>query len=256
MKSSTDDDFHSEIAGTGALHPLTAAAKRASAPPPKPPDPIFQVRQQLARQSPQPDRRVAIEAAASPPFEAAMPLLQALGNVPAQLDVAQADALHRRLMGEVTSFQSVCQDARIRYEYIAGASYALCTALDESVGNALFDGGGAEEAGMNLWMARSLAVHFHGDSQGGVKVFRLIGWLALKPQADIDLLELMFVILRLGFEGAYRYGRNGRRELENMQYKIHSMVSTCRRNSTADLAAHWQRVEGFIDQANRAETSA
>ena len=218
----------------------------ASLPPPRPPEPILRTRQELARLPPQPDRLAALQAAASPLFEAARPLLEALARMPAQIDPTKVEVVNRRLVGEVASFQSVCNDARIRTEYIVSASYVLCTALDESVSDSLLGVGGAQPAAANPWMDRSLAVHFHGDREGGAKVFRLVGRLVIEPQAHIDLLELVFAVFTLGFEGAYRHGYNGRRELDNMRHQIRSLVSNCRKNDTAQVFAHWQWVERFI----------
>ncbi|MCR8957936.1 type IVB secretion system protein IcmH/DotU [Variovorax sp. S2] len=206
-----------------AEHELAEAAR-----PPVPPEPILQGPQELARLSPQPDRLEAMRTAASPLFDAARPLLTALAGMAARLDVAQADAVYLRLKEEVALFQSVCNDAGIRYEVILGASYSLCTALDAAAADARVVGSNADDVETHPEATRSLAVHFHGDSNGGAKVFRLVGWLVNKPHAHLDLLELMLVILRLGFEGLYRYAAKGRRELENMQYRLHSMVSTCR----------------------------
>lgn len=224
------------------------AAQRLAAAslPPPPLEPILRTRQELARLPPQPARLVALRAAASPLFEAAKPLLEALARMPAQIDPTRTEVLNRWLLGEVASFQAVCKEACIRTEYIVGASYVLCTALDESVSDSLLGKEGAQPGAANPWMDRSLAVHFHGDREGGSKVFRLVGRLVIEPQAHIDLLELVFAVITLGFEGVYRHGANGRRELDNMRHQIRSLVSNCRKNGTAEVFAHWQFVERFI----------
>lgn len=111
---------------------------KAKAHPPPPPKPVLQTEQVLARQSPQPDRLVAVRAAASPLFEAAGSLLDALPALARRqglLDTALANTLHRRLVGEVASFQSICQDAQLRYEDTVIASYALCTATAHRCGS-------------------------------------------------------------------------------------------------------------------------
>ena len=78
------------------------AQKQAAAThPPPPPKPVLQTEQVLARQSPQPDRLVAVRAAASPLFEAAGSLLDALPALARKqglLDTALANTLHRRLV--------------------------------------------------------------------------------------------------------------------------------------------------------------
>jgi type VI secretion system protein ImpK len=237
----------------------------AKANPPAPPKSVLQSEQMLARQSPQPDRLVAVRAAASPLFEAAGSLLDALpvlARMQGQLDAARGDKLHRRLVTEIASFQSVCQDARLRYEQIVIASYALCTALDEFASNALAAQPGSPidetnprsraEPAASAWMAHSLAVRFHGDAKGGENVFRLIARALIEPEKYIDLLELFFVILRQGFEGLYRHASNGRREMDRMQHRIHDLVNTHRRDGPANLLAHWQQIERSLDASGHA----
>ena len=235
----------------------------AKAHPPPPPKPVLQTEQVLARQSPQPDRLVAVRAAASPLFEAAGSLLDALPALARRqglLDTALANTLHRRLVSEVASFQSICQDAQLRYEDTVIASYALCTALDEFASDALHTPvdetrlqPGTEPAA-SAWMAHSLAVRFHGDAKGGENVFRLIGRVVVEPDKHIDLLELFFVILRQGFEGVYRHAGNGRREMDRIQHRIHDLVNTHRRDGPTHLLAHWQKIERSLDASRRTGT--
>jgi type VI secretion system protein ImpK len=238
-----------------------AQQQAAAANPPAAPKAVLRSQQELSRQSPQPDRLVAVRAAASPLFEAAGPLLDALpvlARRQGQLDITRANNLYRRLVSEIASFQSVCQDARLRYEDIVIASYALCTALDEFASDALrgpvneTSPQPKAEPAASAWMAHSLAVRFHGDAKGGENVFRLIGRVLIEPDKHIDLLELFFVILRLGFEGVYRHAGNGRREMDRIQNRIHDLVNTHRREGPADLLAHWQQIERSLDESSRA----
>lgn len=252
----SDTDFFEELTEAWASHPLIRPSERAAARSREQPKSLLSGRQQLARQSPQPDRLVAVRAAASPLFEAARSLLDALPALArrqGQLDMVRADKLYRQLVSEVASFQSICHDAGLRYEDTLIASYTLCTALDEFASDALaaLPGGTIDEVGLQPkvepaasgWMAHSLAVRFHGDAKGGETVFRFMGRVLMEPDEHIDLLELFFVILRLGFEGVYRHARNGRREMGRIQHHIHDLVDTHRRDGPANLLAHWQRIE-------------
>lgn len=177
-------------------------------------------------------------------------MLDALATMPVELDVAQADVLHARLEQEVISFQSVCQDAKLRYEYIVIASYTLCAALDEAAGKTVW--GGAQSTEVGTWANRQLAVRFHGDTKGGQSVFRMIGFMAgrLRDFPDLlDPLELASVILGLGFEGAYRQSPKGQRILDDMRYRVLSIVDTARRAGPEHLLVHWQGVERFIGES-------
>lgn len=228
-----------------AAEKLTIASQ-----PRKRPEPLLTGPQELARQSLQPDRLVAVNAAPSPLFEAARPLLNALANMPEELDAVQVDALHVGLVQEVISFQSVCQDAKLRYEYIVLASYAICTALDEAAGKTKW--GGAQSTEVGTWAERQLAVRFHGDNRGGRNVFRAVGFMVgrLEVFPDmLDLLELASVILGLGFEGVYRHTLKGQRMLDDIRYRVLSIVDTSRKGGPEHLLVHWQGIERFIGES-------
>jgi len=223
MTADCDDIFPLTDAAPDAAKSVQGArATEAGAIAPKPkPQPILPVQQRLARISPQPDRLVAVLAARVPLLEAARPLLDVLARIPSNPDAWRLNDSHRTLMHEIAAFQSVCQDARFPYEDILATSYVLCTALDEVASNRLL--GGTTESAAQAWAGR-LAPHFHGDNKGGEGVFRLLGHLLRKPQEHLDLLELMVLVLALGFEGIYRNAPNGRRVLHRIREQVYSLV--------------------------------
>jgi len=190
--------------------------------------------------TPREARLAAIKSAKVPLLEAAQPLLRALADMPKSLDLPQINVFHRLLLREVTSFQSLCNDAQIRHEHMVAASYALCTAIDEAAGSTVWGGGQGAEAG--AWASRQLAVHFHEDNKGGDKVFLLIGRLTAQPQEHIDLLDLMFFILAMGFEGRYRNATNGRRDLETIRRRLYEIVRSARGDVPGELSLHWRGV--------------
>jgi type VI secretion system protein ImpK len=219
------------------------AQRLAAAAAPKPqPKPLLTSEQILSRQSPQPDRLVAVQAARIPLIEAARPLLLALVHMPGQLDAGHAGTLHGDLVREVASFQSVCADAFIRKEYITGASYMLCTALDEAAGLPVW----ATDAttGVNIWARRMLAVQFHGDSRGGENVFKFMANLLKRPAEHVDLLELLLIVIALGFEGVYRRAINGKRVLDDIRHTLFSTIRSCRGDGMHP--AHWNVIESLL----------
>lgn len=133
--------------------------------PPPLPEPLLPDNRPLCRETRQPERLKAIQAAASPLIEAARPLLDALVNLPrTPLDSEQMTALHAELTREIAAFQSVCGEARLPETDILMASYALCTALDEAA--CMTSSGSATDEEAGGWAARLLAVQFHGDAEG------------------------------------------------------------------------------------------
>ncbi|MEZ2298760.1 type IVB secretion system protein IcmH/DotU [Variovorax sp. RCC_210] len=215
----------------------------AAANPEARPQPLLASQQPLARLSPQPDRLVAVRASRVLLIEAARPLLLALVRLPERRGAAQADAVHSDLADQVPAFQSVCTDALVRQEYITGASYVLCTALDEkTAGLPPYVTGRAEEPGIRG--QRQLAVRFHGDGRGGQNVFLFMASLLKNPPEHIDLLELLLIVVALGFEGMYRNASNGKRALDEIRHAVFEAVRSCR--GEAVPAAHWSLIENLL----------
>lgn len=185
-------------------------------------------------------RLAAVKAAQNPLLEAAQPLLRALADMPAQLDADSVAVLHRLLEREVTTFQALCSDAKIKHEHVVAASYALCTAIDEAANSTEWGGGRDGDAG--VWAVRQLAAQFHGDTKGGDKFFLLVGRLAASPQEHTDLLELMYQILGLGFEGRFSTETNGRRQLETIRHRLLTLLASARGDVPTELSPHWKGV--------------
>lgn len=192
----------------------------------------------LASEPSSQERLAAVVAAHNPLLEAAQPLLRALADMPAQLSEEGVTVFHRLLEREVASFQSICSSALIKHEHAVAASYSLCTALDEAANSTKWGGGEGTDAG--IWAGQQLAAKFHGDTKGGDKFFLLVGRLAASPQEHIDLLELMYQILGLGFEGRFGTAANGRRQLETIRHQLFSLLGTARGDVPQDLSPHWK----------------
>ena len=54
---------------------------------------------------------------------------------------------------------------------------------------------------------------FHKEAQGGEKFFEILERLRAEPDRYIDLIELLYVCLALGYEGKYRARPSGQRRL-------------------------------------------
>lgn len=180
----------------------------------------------------------AIQAAQNPLLEAAQPLLRALADMPADLNHEGIAVLHRLLEREVANFQSICNSAQIKHEHVVAASYALCTAIDEAANSTEWGGGKGGDAG--VWAGQQLAAKFHGDVKGGDKFFLLVGRLAANPQEHTDLLEVMYQILGLGFEGRFSTGNQAKRQLETIRHRLLTLLASARGDVPRELSPHWR----------------
>jgi type VI secretion system protein ImpK len=183
------------------------------------------------------ERLAAIRAARNPLLEAARPLLRALADLPDQLEKDGIDQLRVLLEQEVRIFQKLCDQISIRRDHMLGARYCLCTALDEAAMQTVWGKGG--ETGVE-WNTNGLATLFHEDRQGGTKVYLLVGRLMSESQEHLDLLELIYRILSLGFEGRYRYEADGRRKHETVRQRIYNEMMSQRGSLAVALSPHWQ----------------
>ncbi|NLP64911.1 type VI secretion system protein TssL, long form [Paraburkholderia sacchari] len=207
-------------------------------------------------------RLAAIKAADNPLLEAARPLLRALADMPEHLDHERVEQLRDLLEQEVRAFQKLCEQTSIRRDHMLGARYCLCTAIDEAamqttwgknskmpVQPGLSQRGkdaGVAASGMNThdagveWVTRGMATIFHEDRQGGDKVYLLIGRLMSDPQEHLDLLEVIYRILSLGFEGRYRFEAGGHRKHEAVRQRIYNEIMARRGIVPVALSPHWQ----------------
>lgn len=179
-------------------------------------------------------RLAAIEAADNPLLEAAQPLLITLANMPSQLDSYDngIESLRELLIREVHIYQTLCDQANLRREHVLAVRYCLCTALDEAANKTSWGGGGA-------WARKSLLIVFHNESYGGEKIFLLIGRLSPNPQEYGDVLEVIYRILSLGFEGRYSVRPDGRKQLDLIRQQLLSIINSGRDPVARDLSPHW-----------------
>jgi len=181
-----------------------------------------------------------VKAAQNPLLEAAKPLLLAIAQTPKDLsDAVSIEAWYELLVQEVNAFTQICTKANIRREHAVTASFCLTTALDEA-SNSTFWGGTHDIGQAGVWAGQQLASRFHGDVQGGKKFFLLIGRLSAHAEEHLDLLEVMYYILGLGFEGQYSAIANGRRELETIRHRLLTLLSTARGSVPREFSPHWR----------------
>ncbi|MCA8273448.1 type IVB secretion system protein IcmH/DotU [Burkholderia sp. AU30280] len=138
-------------------------------------------------------------------LEASRVLLRAFVDMPELIGIGHDERLRDLLMDEVRVFERLCVRANVRNEHMIGARYCLCTALDEAAMRVLASRG--DTSGSAAWAAGALTQRIGEDNQGGSKIYALSLRL-LKDDADHwPLLEVIYRIFSLGFEGRYPHGR-------------------------------------------------
>lgn len=163
-------------------------------------------------------------------------LLNLLGQIRNTASHPNPTALHQQLAGEMRQFESRAQKSGMAPETIFTARYILCTTVDEFV---LSTPWGAASVFRN----QSLLRMFHQETSGGEKFFLLLDKLIHDPAKNIDLLELMYVCLALGFQGRYRVETDGSNKLEAIRENLYRTIRNYRGDSEPALSLHWQGVD-------------
>ncbi|MDR5823380.1 type VI secretion system protein TssL, long form [Caballeronia sp. LZ043] len=186
----------------------------------------------------------AILAAGNPLLEAARPLLRALADMPDNLTGVGMKVLQQLLEDEVRNFQRLCEQANIRRDHMLGASYCLSTALDEAAMQTEWD----RNSPGAKWSTKTLAAKFHEDVKGGVKIFNLIGRLLEDSHEHLDLIEVIYRVLSLGFMGTYRTLADGARRHDGIRRLLFNKIQEGRNplplalSPHADSTAHGKRL--------------
>jgi type VI secretion system protein ImpK len=174
----------------------------------------------------------APDAGLNPLVALAHRLLLAASQLRSTRHVADPAALRNALAQSVRDFAAQAAAAGIAPERVMAARYVLCTMIDEAAADTPWGGSG-------VWAQNSLLTMFHNEAWGGEKVFQLMARLAEKPDANRDLLELVYCALVLGFEGRYRVVDNGRAQLEAVRDKLAQILRQQRGDHAPALAQNW-----------------
>lgn len=176
----------------------------------------------------------------NPLEKAAALLLNLLGQIRNTSSHPDPNALHRQLADEIRQFESRAQRSGVAPETVFTARYILCTTVDEFV---LSTPWGAS----SIWRNQSLLRLFHQETGGGEKFFLLLNKLEQDPARNIDLLELLYVCLSLGFQGRYRVEQDGSSKLETTRESLYRTIRNQRGEPEVGLSPHWEGVSKAVD---------
>lgn len=130
----------------------------------------------------------------NPLIAAATPVLAAIAEIEQLRDI-DAEEYSRKLQHEIKAFENSAHKNHYRSQIILAARYLLCALVDEAITNFHPD--------LN-WHLHSLLYQFQHETWGGERFFTILERSAEDPPAYIDLLELGYICLSLGYKGKYQ----------------------------------------------------
>lgn len=187
----------------------------------------------LSAEVPSFNTNIKVQTAINPIVLAASNLLNVVVKLKTEINLQDVQDLHRKLGQELQTFDQTLRQKNIDEEQIIRARYLLCTVIDETVLNTPW--------GRNSpWSSHSLLSIFHKETFGGERCFMVLQKLLENPGRNLDLLELNYLCLSLGFEGKFRVEQRGLEQLELIRDNLYHTIEKHKPGFNADLSDKWQ----------------
>jgi type VI secretion system protein ImpK len=172
----------------------------------------------------------------NPLVAAAGPLLILGATVGSMVYQADVEGLRRKAVESVQAFEAQARAAGIDQNDVTVARYVICTFLDSAIFQTPW-------GGQNVWGSRSLLLTFHNEAHGGEKFFTILERMRQDPARYLNLLELQYICLALGFQGKYRLEPNSRAVVQVLQDDLYRLIRARSPGIGAVLSSHWQGVK-------------
>lgn len=232
-----DDPFKPSDATV--LRPRPGAGRRGS--PEPPPQPVTSMRAPMAsppvRTEPVSESTFEqLGTGLNPLVRAASPVLLLAGQLRGTLSAPEVGGLRRHALEEMRRFEQRARGAGVSAEVVGAARYALCACLDESV---LSTPWGAQSE----WAQQTLLVALHREAWGGEKFFDVLEKISADPERHIDLMELQYLCIALGFAGKYHAMPQGDARLADVQQSLYRKIRDFRGIPRTELSLRWKGIE-------------
>jgi type VI secretion system protein ImpK len=159
-------------------------------------------------------------------------------------------AIHYQLMHgdfsqEVERLRALLSDALVKFEMraqqqglgkpiIKSAKYVLCAFIDEAILNAHW-------SRQSNWATRSLLSQWFNETWGGETVFKVRQFCIENLNEYIQVLELIYICLSLGFRGKFALSEGGDTQLDRIKRETYQLIRDMGHHQADDaLSPHWR----------------
>jgi type VI secretion system protein ImpK len=171
----------------------------------------------------------------SPLVAAALPLLDLCVRFKTSTSHADVEGLRLRVLHEIDAFERRVTPLGLAPRSIRASKYALCATIDDLVLNTPW-------GSRSIWTTRSIVGSLFSDTWGGDRFFDLLTQLKKDPGINVDLLELLYYCISLGFEGKYRIAPRGASELTVLREDLYRLIRAARGEFERDISPRWRGV--------------
>ncbi|MFB1074219.1 type VI secretion system protein TssL, long form [Vibrio diabolicus] len=156
-------------------------------------------------------------------------LLSIIGQIRATATHSDPLFLKETLAQKLRDYENRLRHHDVDLDTIDTARYCLCCSLDEAVLNTNW-------GGHSFWSHDSLLSSFYASSQGGEAFFKYLDKCMAQSDTNLDLLELMYVCLSLGFLGQYRLEKNGLESHRKLRRQVIAILKSYGRGIPQELS--------------------
>lgn len=169
------------------------------------------------------------QAGLNPLVDAASYLLSSIGKLKQVSQYTQLRKLQQAFVQEINAYQATLKSQHYHPESIIIGRYLLCAVIDDILSHTTW--------GTKQWQKFSLLVAFKQDHQQN-KFFIIMERAIKEPTFYIDLMELMYICLSLGYRGQYRSTIEDQSQLEQITNNLFQHIRAHRGHFSKNLSPH------------------
>lgn len=169
----------------------------------------------------------------NPLVNAATPLLDLAMQIKNRAVHSNVESLRDRVVAEINAFERRITPLGLSPQVIRASRYALCATIDDLVLNTPW-------GSRSVWAMKSMVGTFYNETWGGDRFFDLLNQLKKDAAVNLDLLELLYFCMTLGFEGKYRVSPRGSSELALVREDLYRTIRNRRGDFERSLSPHWE----------------
>ncbi|WP_440887511.1 type VI secretion system protein TssL, long form [Vibrio sp. WZ-1] len=156
-------------------------------------------------------------------------LLSIVAQIRATSTHSDIHHLKESLAQKLRDYENRLRQKEVSLETIDVARYSLCCVIDEAVLNTNW-------GGQSVWSHDSLLSSFYSSSKGGEAFYENLNKCMSSAESNLDLLELMFVCMSLGFVGQYRLEQNGLESHRRLRKRVTTILKNFGRCNNIEWA--------------------
>jgi type VI secretion system protein ImpK len=169
------------------------------------------------------------KAGLNPLVDVAGYLFSVIGKLKQVDSYHQLNKLQKELVREINTFYDAIKTLGYNAEYTVVCRYVLCATIDDIISNTNWGGQGR-------WEQHSLLISFNQDIQHQDKFFSIVERAIKEPTHYIDLMELLYLCLSMGYKGFYRATEHSQYQLELITNSLYKHIRAYRGNFSKSLS--------------------